>query len=143
MAELFVATGDGFARITQRGHAWTVTLALTGSGVQCLAPDPHDRGTLYAGSRGKGVFKSTDGGAHWQQLDLPQPDVFSLAVSPADGSVYAGCEPSMLFRSADGGKSWRALDVGGAQKVHALVLGIDGRNLYAASERGIYRLRLR
>ena len=74
----------------------------------------------------------------------------ALEYDPTDPDrVYVGLltDPSRgvgaLQASADGGKSWRALDVGGAQKVHALVLGIDGRNLYAASERGIYRLRLR
>ena len=46
---------------------------------------------------------------HWDNIHLPQQDVFSLAVSPVDGTVYAGCEPSMLFRSADGGRTWEDL----------------------------------
>src|SRR2546425_1254946 len=107
MTELFAATGDGFARIRQRGDVGTVAVALAGSGGQCLALDPHHRGTIYAGSRGQGVWKSGDGGESWQRLEFPQPDVFSVAVSPADGSVYAGCEPSMLFRSTDEGQTWR------------------------------------
>jgi photosystem II stability/assembly factor-like uncharacterized protein len=41
---------------------------------------------------------------------LPEPGVFSLAVSPADGVVYAGTEPSRLFHTVDGGESWSALD---------------------------------
>src|SRR5438270_1099950 len=109
MTQLFAATGDGVARITRQDDEATVEMALAGSGVQCLALDPERRGTLYAGSRGQGVFKSVDGGASWKRLEFPQPDVFSLAVSPVDGSVYAGCEPSMLFRSADGGRSWSEL----------------------------------
>src|SRR5918912_143028 len=80
MAELFATTGDGVARITQRGDEWTVALTLHGSG------------------------------AHWQDTQLPQPDVFSVAVSAADGSVYAGCEPSTLFRSTDGGQTWQELE---------------------------------
>ena len=43
-------------------------------------------------------------------LRLPQPDVFSVAVSAADRSGYAGCEPSMLFRSTDGGQTWQELE---------------------------------
>jgi photosystem II stability/assembly factor-like uncharacterized protein len=109
MTELLVATGDGFARITQRGGDWSVRSALTGAGVQCLALDARQAGTIYAGSRGQGVWKSSDGGENWQNLNLPQPDVFSVAVSPVDGVVYAGCEPSMLFRSEDGGQSWQEL----------------------------------
>jgi photosystem II stability/assembly factor-like uncharacterized protein len=108
VTQLFAATGDGFARITRRGEEATVEVTLAGSSVQCLALDPERTGTLYAGSRGQGVFKSVDGG-RWERLEFPQPDVFSLAVSPVDGTLYAGCEPSMLFRSADGGRSWDEL----------------------------------
>jgi photosystem II stability/assembly factor-like uncharacterized protein len=109
MSALFAATGDSLARITERGDAWEVPLSLPGSGMQCLALDPRHAGTLYGGSRGQGVWKSSDGGASWRKLEFPQPDVFSVAVSAADGSVYAGCEPSMLFRSGDGGDTWSEL----------------------------------
>jgi photosystem II stability/assembly factor-like uncharacterized protein len=109
MAELYVATGDGLAQVRLQGGKGTVQLALPGTGVQCLAPDPHRPGTLYAGARGTGVWKTTDGGAHWQCLEFPHSDVFSVAVSPVDGTVYAGCEPSMLFRSPDGGRTWEEL----------------------------------
>ena len=109
MTELYVATGDAIAHITQQGEEWYTRITLKDSGVQCLALDPHHPGTLYAGSHGKGVFKSVDGGVHWEDVHLPQQDVFSLAVSPADGMVYAGCEPSMLFRSKDGGQTWEEL----------------------------------
>jgi photosystem II stability/assembly factor-like uncharacterized protein len=109
MTELFVTTGDGFARIIQDGDAWSVTSALPGSKAQCLALDPHYLGTIYAGSFGNGVWKSTDSGATWQDLHFPQPNVFSLAVSVVDGTIYAGCEPSMLFHSKDEGKTWHEL----------------------------------
>src|SRR5713226_3900878 len=109
MTELYVATGDGVAHITQHGETWTVETQLKDSEVQCLVLDPHHPGTIYAGSQGKGVLKSSDGGIHWQDTHLPQQDVFSLAVSPVNGAVYAGCEPSMLFRSENGGQSWQEL----------------------------------
>ena len=49
-------------------------------------------------------------GRSWLDCALPEPGVFSLAVSAVDGAVYAGTEPSRLFRSDDGGESWRELD---------------------------------
>ncbi len=83
MTQLFAATGDSIARITPEGDSGEVAVTLPGSGVQCLALDPHHPGTLYAGSRGRGVWKSVDGGRNWRDMELPQPDVFSVAVSPA------------------------------------------------------------
>ncbi len=109
MPQLFIATGDGFARVTRKGDEWSVETALHESKAQCLALDPHHPGTTYVGTYGNGVLKSVDGGTHWQDMYLPQTDVFSIAVSPADGAVYAGCEPSMLFRSMDGGQNWQEL----------------------------------
>ena len=107
---LLAATGDAVARIAEDGGTWRVEVALAPSGAQCLAVDPNDGGaTVYAGSRGRGVWRSDDGGGNWRDLSLPASDVFSVAVSPADGAVYAGCEPSALYRSDDGGRSWREL----------------------------------
>jgi photosystem II stability/assembly factor-like uncharacterized protein len=110
MGRLYAATGDGIARIDEDGGRWGVSVGLEGSGAHCLALDPADADTVYAGLREGGVCKTTDGGTTWADCALPDAGVFSLAVSAADGAVYAGTEPSRLFRSDDGGGSWRALD---------------------------------
>ena len=109
MTELFATTRDSVAHIVSRGNTWHTQLTLKNSGAQCLALDARHVGKLYVGTHGKGVWKSSDNGETWQDMHLPQQDVFSIAVSPADGTVYAGCEPSMLFRSTDGGETWQEL----------------------------------
>jgi photosystem II stability/assembly factor-like uncharacterized protein len=110
MARLYAATGDGFARLDEAGEEWTVELTLHGSGAQCLAVDPSDAATVYAGLRESGVRRTSDAGETWVDCVLPEPGVFSLAVSAVDGAVYAGTEPSRLFRSDDRGQTWRGLD---------------------------------
>src|SRR6266566_1917521 len=110
MARLYAATGDGIARLDESGEAWTVELCLPGSGAQCLAVDPKDPDTVYAGLREGGVRRTVDAGRTWFDCALPEPGVFLLAMSAADGAVYAGTEPSRLFRSDDGGESWRELE---------------------------------
>ena len=110
MARLYAATGNGIARLDETEGRWDVEVSLNDSGAQCLAVDPADADTVYAGLREGGVRKTTDGGRSWADCRLPEPGVFSLAVSVADGAVYAGTEPSRLFRSDDGGKRWRELD---------------------------------
>src|SRR3954447_3566053 len=110
MARLYATTGDGLARLDESGGEWTVELFLSGTRAQCLAVDPADRDTVYAGLREAGVRRTTDAGRSWDDCSPPDPGVFSLAVSAADGAVYAGTEPSRLFRSDDRGESWHALD---------------------------------
>jgi photosystem II stability/assembly factor-like uncharacterized protein len=107
---LYVATGDGIARLDRTDDGWTVDASLLGSGAQCLAVDPAEPDTVYAGLREGGVRRAADGGRSWVDCGLPDPGVFSLAVSAADGAVYAGTEPSRLFCSDDHGETWHALD---------------------------------
>ena len=107
---LWAATGDAIARLDEGDGAWDVAVSLEGSGAQCLAVDPSDRDTVFAGLREQGLRRTRDAGETWEDVELPEAGVFSVAVSAADGAVYAGCEPSRLFRSGDGGDSWRALD---------------------------------
>jgi photosystem II stability/assembly factor-like uncharacterized protein len=108
MVDLIAATGDSVVRLAA-GDGWSVRTLLEDGGAQCVAVDPREPARAYAGLRGRGVWRSSDGGDQWKDAGLPADDVFSIAVSPADGAVYAGCEPSMLFRSTDGGTSWEEL----------------------------------
>src|SRR5919204_6453118 len=110
MARLYAATGDGIARLDETDGAWTVTSSVAESGAYCLAVDPTDPDTVYAGLRDGGVRRTIDGGGSWDDCGVPEPHVFSVAVSAVDGAVYAGTEPSRVFRSDDRGRSWRALD---------------------------------
>lgn len=94
---------------------------LWGQGyLRALAPDPHNPNVLYAGIDGGpsakypggGIFKSTDGGEHWQALPHQPPShrmFFALAVDPTDSQrLYWGtCGPNGgLYRSDDGGGTW-------------------------------------
>lgn len=67
--------------------------------------------TLFAGTNGGGVFKTTDGGQSWVEVKsgLTNLTVYVLGISPAftsDNLIMAGTNYSGLFRSTDGGASW-------------------------------------
>ena len=87
-----------------------------GGAVDALAISPNfavDQ-TLFAGTNGGGVFKTTDGGATWVEArnGLTNLTVYALGISPAfasDGLILAGTNYSGLFRSTDGGGSWAQL----------------------------------
>jgi photosystem II stability/assembly factor-like uncharacterized protein len=78
---------------------------LEGVAVDCVAADG-DR--VIVGTRGAGALLSSDGGRRWERMELPERDVSSVAISPADGMVYAGTEPSRLFVLRDGAE-WTEL----------------------------------
>ena len=105
---LLAATGDAVVRLDERDGGWTVERSLDGSAAQCLALDPRDGETVYAGLNGGGLRRSSDGTRSWHDVALPAAAVFSVAVA-SDGAVYAGTEPSALYRRDDSGETWREL----------------------------------
>ena len=135
----------GVYRTTDGGKTWTQILkgANASTGCSMMTMDPKDPKTIYAGLwdfrrkgwtfrsggegptafSGSGLWKSTDGGTNWVELDAtyakglpPKPwGRVSVAVAPSKPSViYATIEAEMprdgLYRSDDNGRTWTALD---------------------------------
>ncbi|MHC4714737.1 MAG: PKD domain-containing protein, partial [Planctomycetota bacterium] len=84
--------------------------------------------TLYAAIIGKGVYKSTDGGANWFGVNTglavgPNKNVHLLKLM-ADGTLYCSItmasspthdyKPGGMFKSTNGGASWTMLNSGQA-----------------------------
>jgi photosystem II stability/assembly factor-like uncharacterized protein len=103
----FVCTRDKRVVVVERRDgAWTSDSALEGVGAQAVATDGE---RVLVGARGDGLHLSPDRGRTWRRIELPVPDVFSVAISGADGALYAGTEPSRLFVSR-GDDSWVELE---------------------------------
>jgi hypothetical protein len=101
---MYAVTGDAVVTLIEEDGRCRGEAVFEG-GAQCIAVAPD--GVVFAGTRGDGVWRSADGGRSWEAAGLPGREVYSVAVSPADGAVYAGCEPSALSRSAGG--DWEEL----------------------------------
>jgi photosystem II stability/assembly factor-like uncharacterized protein len=101
---LLVATGESLVRAADG----KVEPLLERPGLHAVALDPNRPERIVAGCRGAGVWESGDGGRSWRDGELPAADVFSVAISSADGTMYAGCEPSALYVRRDG-EPWREL----------------------------------
>jgi hypothetical protein len=104
---VFVCTRDRTVmRLESDGGSWSAEPALEDVPAACVATDG-DR--VLVGTQGEGALLSVDSGHSWEPIELPERDVLSAAISPADGALYAGTEPSRVFVSSDGG-SWEELE---------------------------------
>ncbi|MEO8368283.1 MAG: IPT/TIG domain-containing protein [Candidatus Solibacter sp.] len=87
-----------------------------------LAVDPRDALTVYAGSGGGGVWKSTDGGATWNPLTDSQASLSAgaIAIDPVNpDTIYVGtgeinacqdCYPGGgILKSRDAGQTWQRI----------------------------------
>ncbi|MBI3645718.1 MAG: sialidase [Acidobacteriales bacterium] len=127
----------GVFKSTDGGKTWKKVLAGANGSTGCglLAMSQQEPKTIYAsmwdfrrqgwtfrsGGPGSGLFKSTDGGDHWTEINdsnakgLPEKPWGRIAVAVAPSKpqvVYANVESkkSALFRSDDGGATWTRLD---------------------------------
>ena len=94
-----------------------------GGRVVAVAGHPTERATFYFGACGGGVWKTTDGGAFWENVtdgQLHSSAVGAIAVSASDPNVvYAGMGESCVrndviagdgvYRTIDGGHTWHHL----------------------------------
>lgn len=119
MITLFVALPDGLLTLRRdpTSGRWLVERSLDGLPIQCIAADPLRPERLYCGTFGRGLWRSSDGGASWQPLGrvFRSSQVMAVAVSAVErvgdrSVVYAGTEATALYRSDDGGDTWRELD---------------------------------
>ena len=110
----------GVAPQAIQGSNWISLGPTNGAGrTVAIAPHPTDQNTIYIGSAGGGVWKTTDGGASWVTLTdmLNDLSVGAVALAPSNPSIvylgtgeggYAGdFIPGIGFlKSTDGGTTW-------------------------------------
>ena len=85
---------------------------------QTLAIAPGDPTLVYAGfagSKARGLYKSTDAGRSWQHLTdgLEDTDIDAVALDPTHPTtIYIGTGSGGVFKSTDGGTNWRPASSG-------------------------------
>lgn len=117
---------------------WQQTTAPKGDYVESIAFD--STGTVYAATMYGGVFRSTDSGDHWTQVNSGLPEYFAtcVAVLP-DSSIIAGVYAG-FYRSTDQGTNWSE-NYRGDQLLSAMSITTDtsGYVFAATGATGIYR----
>ena len=146
----------GVWKTVNGGTTWTPVFDGEGSySIGCVTLDPQNPNVVWVGtgennsqrsvSFGDGVYRSRDGGAHWEHVGLKDSEHIGMIVVHPDDSntVYVAAQGPLwkwggdrgLYKTTDGGKTWRRIlhvsDDTGVNEVH-----MDPRDpnvLYASS----------
>src|SRR5881397_2653029 len=133
-----------------------------GNRVSAVAGVVGDASTYYAGAASGGVWKTTDGGIHWQPIfdDQPVQSIGALAVAPSDPNVvWAGTGEAWIrshisvgqgiYKSTDAGKTWKLMGLEKTGRIGHLVIDPKNPDIVMAcalghaygpqQERGVFR----
>ena len=138
------------------------TIGPEGNRFSAVAGVPGDPLVYYAGSASGGIFKTLDGGVHWQAIFDEQPvsSIGSLAVTPSDPNVvWAGTGEAWIrshisvgegiFKSTDAGRTWTRMGLEKTGRIGRVVIDPVNPDIVLACalghaygpqpERGIFR----
>ena len=154
---LFVATaGGGIWKTMNNGVTWRPLFddkRVVSMGMLAIAPsdtqqvwagtgEPNSRNTIEAGA---GIYKSTDGGMHWNFMGLEKTQhIGRIVVHPRDpntvyvaalGAAWKSSADRGLYKTTDGGQTWKQIKFI-SDKAGFVDVAMDPRDpnhLYAAS----------
>ena len=141
---IYAATGSGGVwRSDDGGQHWMLPGDdMINRGVEWIAVDPGNAGTIWAGidNPGKaGLWRSSDRGKTWSPVRpegggsyiLGQP----IAFAPSNPAIIYTPSTNLHYRSADGGKTWESFRVTG-QDAYAFAINPKNPKIIYAGGRG-------
>ncbi len=168
-----VSHGDGVYKSTDAGQTWRHIGLDDTRHIGKIRIHPHDPDTVFVAALGhafgrnqeRGVFRSTDGGANWEQvlfvsdkagavdlsIDETNPRIIYASIWEAYRSFHmmsSGGEDSGIWRSTDGGDTWQnistnpGLPTGTLGKIGIAASPAQSGRVYALiehAEGGMYR----
>jgi regulation of enolase protein 1 (concanavalin A-like superfamily) len=156
-SEMFSASSPasalGPAPIAPRKWRW-LGPGNVGGRIRAIVVSPTTPTTMFAGSVGGGIWKTTTSGASWSPVNdfMASLSVATLAVDPANPSVmYAGTGEGFgnadairgagIFKSVDGGTTWTQIAGTETQStaVNRIAIAPTGTTVLAATDKGLWR----
>ncbi len=93
---------------------------------------------IFAGNQSSGIFRSTDNGMNWTDVNngLTDKDVLSLAVSGTN--LFAGTWGGGVFLSTNSGTNWTAVN-NGLTSTYVYSFTVSGTNIFAGTgDEGVF-----
>ena len=124
------AASGGVWKTVNGGTTWTPIFDKEASfSIGCITVDPRDSKTVWVGTGennsqrsvayGDGVYRSLDGGKHWENMGLKASEhIAKILVDPrnsqvlfvaAQGPLWKEGGERGLYKSVDAGKTWKAV----------------------------------
>ncbi|HEX8456544.1 MAG TPA: SBBP repeat-containing protein [Pyrinomonadaceae bacterium] len=147
---LYASTiANGVYKSTNGGDLWdrsSVGLSGVSGFIFCLAIDPNNSATVYAGTL-DGVYKSTNGGASWSRSSSGiAPNAIrinKIIFDPANSNILYAATNLGVYKSLNGATSWAAVNNGLASTVGATPsvssLSMGQTTIYAGTTVGVFR----
>lgn len=134
-------------RSSNNGLGWSATAFRSTDSGRTVAVDPRRSSTVYAGTV-RGLSRSTDGGASWEDLKLREAEtrqIYDILFPPRDPSTvyvldadYSYYPQFTVDRSTDGGATWSTI----ARNLSAVALDpFDSSTIYGTTDSCQYFLR--
>ena len=137
-------------------------LGPVGNRVTSVVGVPGQPNIYYVGAASGGIFKTLDGGVHWEPVfdDQPVSSIGALAIAPADPNViWAGTGEAFIrsnisvgdgiYKSTDAGKTWTHMGLEKTGRIGRIVIDPRDPDIVLAAalghaygpqpERGIFR----
>ncbi len=162
-AALVIGSGVGLARAAILGNITfrSIGPSVSGGRLGDVAGTDADPLLYYAGAAGGGVWKTVDGGLHWEPVfdDEDVAPIGAIAIDPSDENVvWAGTGEAAprndvsygdgIYKTTDGGMNWSRMGLEHTSQIaRILVDPSDGNHVVAAAlgdpfkpsaDRGVY-----
>ncbi len=147
---LYAGTSEGnFLKSSDAGTSWQQIGRVPNASLEKIVVDPNDSRRVYWASAGKGMFRTYDSGATWEDpitkilRDFPGSTAFhNLVPVPSEGSTFIHASDYGLLKTTDGGDSWQPIElVTNPKEVPIRAVAVDPENsngIYYATDNTFY-----
>ena len=144
--EIYLGVGGIYGGVrysTDMGSTWiNKNSGLPDSYIYCLLQGTD--GTLYAGTSGRGIYRSTNGGNNWMISSNYRNTMIGRLIIASDGSIFVAAYADGILKSTDKGITWNQVNTGLSSGYNAQKIIYNPRTGYifvsgANSNYGVYR----